>query len=120
LEISQKNYPIYLAIEDEDVVAWCDIIPVNHEEMVHVGILDFGLLAEYRGKGIGTSLVKKCIDHAKKYNKIERVEVEVFESNRYAVELYKRMGFNIEGRKRNARKIDKEYDNVLIMGRILD
>lgn len=118
-KIREKNYPQYFAMEHGEVVAWCDIIPKPFEEMKHVGTLEMGMLANYRGCGIGTELMRKTIEHARTINKIERVELEVYESNRYAIELYKRMGFNIEGKKPKARKINGSYDNIIVMGKLI-
>lgn len=125
LETTQKyiqncidnNYPQYYAIEDDEIVAWCDIIPKQVVGMNHVGILGFGMLADYRGNGIGSELMRKTIEHAKKINNIERVELEVNESNRYAFELFKRMGFNIEGKRPKARKRNGVYDDIILMGK---
>jgi GNAT superfamily N-acetyltransferase len=44
----------------------------------HVGVLGMGLIREFRKKGIGSQLLKRTINHAKVYNGIEKVELEVF------------------------------------------
>jgi len=118
-KIVSHNYAQYYAIEEDEIIGWCDIIPKSNEGMKHVGILGLGILNEYRGNGIGTELLKITLEHARKINKLEKVELETFESNKYAIELYKRMGFNIEGRKPKARKLDDEYDNIILMGKFL-
>ena len=46
---------------------------------------------------------------------LERVELEVFASNRVARQLYEQYGFSVEGTLRRARKLDGEYDDVIIM-----
>jgi RimJ/RimL family protein N-acetyltransferase len=113
------SYPQHLAFEDDEIVAWCHIIPKQVVGMNHVGTLGLGMLADYRGNGIGSELIKNTIEHAKRINHIERVELEVNESNRYAIELFKRMGFNIEGKRPKARKTDGVYDNIILMGKNL-
>lgn len=115
----EKNYPLYYAIKEDEIVAWCDIIPKPYEEMKHVGTLYFGMISNYRGNGIGSELMKKALAHAKTNNQIERVELEVLESNRYGIELCKSLGFSVEGKKQKARKIGKNYDNVIVMGKLI-
>ena len=46
---------------------------------------------------------------------LERVELEVFASNRPAIRLYESLGFVVEGIKRRGRKLDGAYDDVLEM-----
>lgn len=112
-----KNYPQYYAFEDGGIVAWCNIIPKQVIGMNHVGTLGLGMLADYKGNGIGSELMRKTIEHAKKINNIERVELEVNETNRYAIELFKRMGFSIEGKRPKSRKRNGVYDNIILMGK---
>lgn len=54
-----------------------------------------GVREEYRGRGIGRELVKRCVEFAKKkgYN---TVWLEVNVDNEKAIEIYKNIGFRIE------------------------
>ena len=82
--------------------------------MQHCGVLGMGLVAEYRGKGLGRKLAERAISDARAKG-IERIELEVFASNTRAIRLYERLGFTHEGLKRNARKLDKAYDDLIVM-----
>jgi ribosomal protein S18 acetylase RimI-like enzyme len=113
-----QNLSQYFAIEDGEVVGWCDIIPKSYEGLTHVGVLGMGILKEYRGKGLGTQLLEKAIEHAK-LNGIEKVELDVYESNLSAVALYKKLGFTVEGKRKNGRKLDGKYDHIVLMGKFL-
>jgi ribosomal protein S18 acetylase RimI-like enzyme len=73
-----------------------------------------GLLAGYRGKGIGRALAVKTIQAARAAG-IERVELEVFASNTTAIALYRSLGFKEEGRRQRARKLDGVYDDNVCM-----
>lgn len=57
-------------------------------------ITNVSTIGEYRGKGIATNLLKNCIAYARqKKNKCICLEVE--KSNHYAVNFYKKMGFQV-------------------------
>ena len=51
---------------------------------------------------------------------IERVELEVFASNTGAINLYRQLGFVVEGTKKRARKLDGEYDDDVLMALFLN
>ncbi len=47
---------------------------------------------------------------------LERIELEVFASNVGATKLYQNVGFFEEGCKQNARKLDGQYDDIIMFG----
>ena len=69
--------------------------------------------------GIGKQLLTRALDHAKNANGLEKVELEVFKSNTAAIGMYESMGFFREGERIDARKLDEQYDNVVLMGKRL-
>lgn len=108
-----------LAVADAQIVGWCDIAPIPFEGMRHVGRLGMGLLPAFRGQALGRRLLCEALTHV--FSKtIERVELEVFASNKIAIRLYQREGFVIEGRKRRARILDGAVDDILIMSCLRD
>jgi ribosomal protein S18 acetylase RimI-like enzyme len=60
----------------------------------HIEVIDVALLPEYRGHGIGTSVMRGVIAHADRLGRAVRLHVE--KQNR-AVRLYERLGFAICG-----------------------
>ncbi len=117
--IEEQNLAQYYAVANNEVAGWCDVLPRPQEGRQHVGVLGMGLLPSWRGKGIGTQLLIKSIEHAKGLNNLEKVELEVFESNLPAVRFYEKMGFSIEGRRVKSRKLDGVYDNIILMGKFI-
>ena len=104
-----------LALTPSDsVVGWCDITRRPHEGFRHVGRLGMGLLPNYRGQGLGRSLAEQTIQAARSAG-MERIELEVFASNKSAIALYHTIGFVIEGTKKRARKLDGKYDDNVCM-----
>ncbi len=109
-----KKIPQYVAVEVGRVVGWCDIAPNKGEGFTHCGTLGMGVLHDYRGQGYGTRLMEDAILAAKESG-IERVELEVYDSNVQAIRLYEKRGFVHEGLKKKARKLDGKYDDILLM-----
>ena len=94
-------------------MGWCDITPWPYEGMKHVGRLGMGVKSGFRGQGTGKRLLEAALLRA--FNTgLERVELEVFGSNRAAVRLYESFGFVREGRKIAARKLDGISDDLLL------
>lgn len=117
--IQENDLAQYYLVKDGIVIGWCDILPKSFEGMKHVGNLGMGLLANYRGKGLGSRLLETTMQHAKSKNGIEKIELEVFESNINAIRLYNKYGFIQEGKRFKARKLDGKYDNIILMGKFL-
>lgn len=104
-----------LAVNPNDVVVgWCDIVRNPHEGFRHVGRLGMGLLPDYRERGLGRRLVDQAIRAARRAG-IERVELEAFASNERAIAFFQALGFVTEGIKRQARKLDGQYDDNVFM-----
>ncbi len=117
--IVKNNLAQFYALDGEKVVGWCDILPRQYEGFGHVGVLGMGVIASHRGMGIGKQLLRRTLDHAKNANGLEKVELEVFKSNAAAIGIYESMGFVREGERIDARKLDGQYDNVVLMGKRL-
>ena len=71
-------------------------------------------LPEFRRQGIGERLIRQTLAAARAFG-LHRVELTVRENNAVAIELYKKVGFEIEGLQRNATQVDGVYENVVLM-----
>lgn len=85
---------------------------------MHSIYLVIGILKEYRGLGIGTKLFQQLEEWAKSHT-ISRLELTVVTENAAAVALYKKMGFEIEGTKRNSLLIKGTYFNEYFMSKMI-
>jgi L-phenylalanine/L-methionine N-acetyltransferase len=110
----EKNHAQYVAVCDDKIVGWADIIPLEHPTMAHVGSLGMGVISAYRGQGIGDKLLANVIQHAWERG-LKRLELEVFADNGAAIALYKKHGFIQEGIKHYARVIDGYYQDIIVM-----
>jgi RimJ/RimL family protein N-acetyltransferase len=102
-----------VALVADQVVGWCDILPKALPVHAHCGVLGMGVLAEFRGKGIGKRLLAAALEHA--LPRLNRVELTVNADNAPAIALYERVGFVLEGTMRDALAIDGKYQDALLM-----
>ena len=117
LEIIAKGNPIFVAVVDDKVVGWCDVVRVERPVHAHVGVLGMGLLPEFRGQGHGRALIKTVLVDAHRVG-ISRVELTVHADNDRAIALYERVGFVREGVKRYAACIDGCYIDCILMAKL--
>jgi RimJ/RimL family protein N-acetyltransferase len=116
----REGIPQYVAIAENKVVGWCDICRnTSRPVFSHIGHLGMGVIAEYRGQGLGRSLITAAIDHAKKIG-LSRIELEVYTSNQAAIKLYKSLGVQLEGTKRQHARFDDRFEDSHIMALIFD
>lgn len=108
------GYPHLVALAEGTVVGWCDIRPGGAPFFSHVGTLGMGVLAPWRGQGIGRRLVDEALAAAWTAG-FRRVELEVYASNETAIGLYERAGFVLEGRLRDAVRVGDAFTDMLVM-----
>ena len=82
--------------------------------MAGVGIM---VHADYQRKGIGKALMTAILDIADNWLKLKRVELCVFVENERAIALYRKLGFVVEGTKKNAAIRNGVYADELLMAR---
>lgn len=114
LDMIAQGHPQFVALSGAEVVGWCDVRRHPRPIYAHAGILGMGLLQPFRGQGIGTRLIRTTLVAAQAAG-LSRVELSVRDGNLNAIELYKKVGFAVEGMSRNAIRIDGVYGNVIQM-----
>jgi ribosomal protein S18 acetylase RimI-like enzyme len=63
-------------------------------------------------------LLMECLELAKNQG-LEKIELEVFDDNAFAIKLYWDTGFVDEGCRAMRRKIDGRYPHILLMGFVI-
>ena len=76
LENIQGNWPHFVALVEGKVVGWCDITSLHRHAFAHSGSLGIGVLAPYRGQGIGVALIRAALNKAKEIG-LTRIELTV-------------------------------------------
>jgi ribosomal protein S18 acetylase RimI-like enzyme len=115
----RKDHPHVVALAGDKVVGWCDIVPSPRHTKAHGGVLGIGVIKKYRARGIGPALLQAALDKARAVG-LTRVELTVREENARAIALYERFGFEREGLKRNAVRVDGKYGNLICMALLLE
>ena len=83
----------------------------------HRAHIAIGVLKSESGKGWGTELLRRVDDWAVKHE-ILKLELTVMINNDRAFNLYKRMGFEIEGIRKNSVIVDGAFCDEYFMGKI--
>jgi ribosomal protein S18 acetylase RimI-like enzyme len=113
----KRGHPQFVALSADEVVGWCDVIPLERPILAQRGVLGMGLLPQFRRRRIGTKLIQSALAAARAFG-LHRVELTVREHNTSAIELYKKTGFAIEGVQRDAVLVDGAYESVVCMARV--
>jgi len=69
-----------------------------------------------RDRGLGTEAIRLLIDYAFTHLPLHRIELEVFTFNPRAQRVYEKVGFVVEGRRREALEYDGERVDAISMG----
>ena len=86
----------------------------QHEVGVAIAVLK-----KYHGLGVGTSLLRAQISWAREQG-FRRMSLSVSTTNTAAINIYKKVGFVLEGTERDSIKLSNRYDDSHIMGLILE
>jgi RimJ/RimL family protein N-acetyltransferase len=102
-------------------VAGSRIIGTIHVEASRHGFGEFGMLVDrgWRGRGVGTALVRAAIDWARGQG-LHKLSLEVFPHNTAGIALYVKCGFVEEGRRvKHYRRANSELWDAIVMGLML-
>lgn len=84
----------------------------------HVAGLGIAVDPRYHGQGVGTRLMAAALDLADRYWRLVRVELDVYPDNEAALRLYRRFGFQEEGRRIQHAIREGTYVDTVVMSRI--
>lgn len=84
----------------------------------HKAYIVVGVLREYAGKGVETSLFTHTEKWAREIG-VRRLELTVMVHNEAGLALYKKVGFTIEGTARDSMLVDGKYVDEYCMAKIL-
>lgn len=116
--IEPKNSTLLLAEVDGQIAGLAEFLGGGMEQTAHGGELGISVARAFRGRGIGTQLIEALLAWAPSAG-VRRVEARGFSCNPRALELYRRLGFQDEGRLRDAVSVDGRLVDVVILARLL-
>jgi ribosomal protein S18 acetylase RimI-like enzyme len=114
----EKGYISLISEIDNKLVGYVIGFTFEVNRRKHCMSIAIAMLQDYSSKGMGTELMKELIKRGKDKG-ITRFELDVSMKNKIAINLYKKMGFVIEGERKNSYIIDGEFDNDYIMAKII-
>jgi len=117
-QINARDGVIIGAETDDELIGFISASRIPLKRVKHCVYIVVGVLKEESGKGIGTGLFEKLIEWAKN-NEISKLELTVMRHNERAIDLYKKIGFKIEGIKNKSLIIDENYVDEYYMGMVL-
>jgi RimJ/RimL family protein N-acetyltransferase len=110
-----------LLVADTSAAGGPGIVGHISVDIAPYGVADIGMLIVegWRGQGLGTAMLDAAINWASAAG-AHKMALEVWPHNTAAIELYRRAGFEEEGRKRrHYRRRDGELWDAVLMGRSL-
>jgi RimJ/RimL family protein N-acetyltransferase len=117
-QINARDGVIIGAETDDELIGFISASRIPLKRVKHRVHIVVGVLKKESGKGIGTRLFEKLIEWAKN-NELSKLELTVMMHNERAIDLYKKIGFEIEGIKNKSLIIDENYVDEYYMGMIL-
>lgn len=109
---------LFVAAKERNILGY---IIIQNERLMRTSYrasIVIGVHSKSRGKGVDQALFTHAIEWAKE-KQLHRLELTVIENNTRAIQLYKRMGFEVEGIKRDSLYINGAFVNELYMSLLL-
>lgn len=113
----ENEIPMFLMEVEGKIVGFLKGVRYKCNRMNYNLHIALGILSSHRGKGGGKALMNK-VDEWSQSKNIKRIELTVVCANEKAVNLYKSMGFEIEGIKRSSFRLDNEFVDQYYMGKV--
>ena len=106
-----------VAMDGERVIGNLGLNPAS-PGVVYLGMsIDGG----YRGQGLGTAMLLAAIEWARAQHGVHKIELDVWPHNAAGIALYRKVGFEIEGRRRrHYRRGSGELWDAILMALVLD
>lgn len=108
----------FVATLNEDVVGLLVISQPGQIRRRHVATFGITVSETHQGKGIGSQLMQAMVDYCDNWLNVRRIELEVFAINDNGLGLYKKFGFEQEGKMRDYAFRDGQYVDAVMMSRI--
>lgn len=109
--VNRVVYGIYVDSDATGMVSLHDIDYINRNSMFGIYVAE----KMNNNKGVGTKATRLILDFAFNGMGLNRVGLEVLETNMNAIHLYEKVGFVKEGVKRSAFYTDGDFIDVNIM-----
>ncbi|WHY03368.1 GNAT family N-acetyltransferase [Neobacillus sp. DY30] len=116
--LSEPNSIFFVAEIENNLVGFIAVIGSNLTRNRHSANIVLGVLEDYRGQDISTKIFNKVSEWAKEVG-ISRLGLTVIKNNNKAFNLYRKMGFVLEGERIQSLKINGEFVNEYYLYKLL-
>jgi len=116
--LSTDNQIIFVAEDENRLVGFLGAYGGGFQRNHHCAYIVTGILQQYVGQGLGAQFFKALDEWATAHN-IHRLELTVMCNNERAIHLYKKMGFVIEGSKKDSLLVNDNYVDEYYMAKML-
>lgn len=116
-----QSHGLYVVLEtDGGPVGHLLLEPLALAATSHVAQLTIVVHPGHTGRGYGRMLMNHAIAWARQSPSIEKIELRVRSSNRRAIELYRSLGFRVEGALERRVKLSRGYADDICMALFVD
>jgi RimJ/RimL family protein N-acetyltransferase len=116
--LAGSNSVVIVAEGPAGVVGYIDARGGEYRRNRTTAYVVIGVLSAASGQGAGSGLLR-ALEHWAPAHGIHRLELTVMAHNERAARLYQRMGFEVEGRRRECLTVDGKLADELYMGKLL-
>ncbi|HSL43185.1 MAG TPA: GNAT family protein [Anaerolineales bacterium] len=114
----RENQTILVAEAGNRLVGYLAAFGGDYRRNRHNAHIVIGILQGFAGQGIGTRLFAELDDWARRQG-VHRLELTVMAHNTAALSLYKKMGFENEGTKKDSLFVGGQYVDEYYMAKLL-
>ncbi|MFJ3484329.1 GNAT family N-acetyltransferase [Pseudomonas sp. NPDC090202] len=107
-----------VALHDGDVIGNIGLHQYARIRQSHIGAIGMAVTTPWQGKGVGSKLMAAVLDVADNWMNLHRVELTVYFDNEAALGLYRKFGFEAEGRLRDYAVRDGAFVDAITMARV--
>ncbi|MDQ6598041.1 N-acetyltransferase family protein [Bacillus salipaludis] len=114
------RFAVIVVEKNNEIIGWASLNPYSNR-CAYAGVADLSIYIkrEYRGKGIGSLLLKKIEQTAIK-NNFNKIVLFTFPFNQLGQGLYRKNGFREVGVFKNQGKLNGRLVDVMIMEKVFE
>jgi len=113
------NRNLFLVVDNYGyIVGVLGFIGGAFKKISHVAEIGMAIDKQFRSSGLGSTLLREAVAWSRKKGFL-RLELGVLSTNKKALSLYKKFGFQEEGVRKNRYQVDGEWVDEILMAKFL-